>query len=144
MEENGVVVQIKDSTALIRAQRSTACDGCASKKSCHGEQTAGAETFIEAENPIGARVGDHVIFSVGAGSVIKAGLLLYLFPIISFITGVVLGQTAAVRIFPKHNPDLVSGVLGAVFLVLAFIGLKVYGFFIDKKTSFRPKILRVE
>lgn len=143
MEETGVVVQIKETTALIRAQRSTSCDSCAQKKSCHGD-ASDTDAFIEAENLIGARVGDHVVFTVSAGSVIKAGMLLYLFPIISFIVGVVLGQTVAVRVFPEQNPDLVSGVLGAVFLALAFIGLKVYGSLIDRKKAFRPQILRVE
>lgn len=85
-----------------------------------------------------------MVFTVSAGSVIKAGMLLYLFPIASFIIGVVLGQTVAVQVFPGQNPDLVSGVLGAVFLALAFAGLKIYSSFIDRKKSFRPQILRVE
>lgn len=143
MEETGTVIQLKGTTALIRAERSSSCDSCAQKKSCHGG-ASGTDAFIEAENLIGAQVGDHVVFSVSAGSVIKAGMLLYLFPIASFIIGVVLGQTVAVRVFPEQNPDLVSGVLGAVFLALAFAGLKIYSSFIDRKRSFRPQILRVE
>lgn len=143
MEENGIVIQIKNTTAVIRAQRSTSCDSCAQKKACHGD-TTGTEALIEAENPVGAKVGDRVVFSVGAGSVVKAGLLLYLFPIISFIGGVVLGQTLAARVFPMQNPDLVSGVLGVLFLALAFVILKVWGALMDRRKTFRPQILRVE
>jgi len=143
MEESGVVVQIKDTTAVIRAERSSSCDSCAQKKSCHGDPTA-TDAFIEAENTVGALPGDHVVFTVSAGTVIKAGVLLYLFPIISFIVGVVFGQTLATSVLPQYNPDLVSGVLGAVFLALAFVGLKLYSSFIDKKKSFRPRILRVQ
>ncbi len=143
MEESGVIVQLKGTMALIRAERSSSCDSCAQKKSCHGG-SSGTDAFVEAENRVGARVGDHVVFTVSAGSVIKAGLLLYLFPIISFIIGVVLGQTVAARLLPGQNPDLVSGVLGAVFLALAFAGLKIYGSLADRKRSFRPQILRVE
>lgn len=142
MEERGVVVQLKDGNALIRAERSSACENCASKKSC-STGGAGNEMFIEAANPVNARVGDRVIFAVGAGSVLKAGVLLYLVPVISFIAGVVLGQLASPR-FPDVNPDLIAGVTGAVFLLAAFMGLKIYSSKIDNKKSFRPQVLRVE
>ncbi|MFQ5737108.1 MAG: SoxR reducing system RseC family protein [Thermodesulfobacteriota bacterium] len=145
IEEHGIVVQLKGRTVLIKTRQSSACEGCASKKSCSSGQAAGEDAFIEAENTVGAEVGDRVVFSVGAGSVLKAGALLYLVPIISFIFGVVIGQTEAVgALLPGQNPDLVSGVLGIIFLALAFIGLKVYSAFLDKNTTFRPKVLRVE
>ncbi|MBI5643490.1 MAG: SoxR reducing system RseC family protein [Deltaproteobacteria bacterium] len=143
MEEYGLVVQIKRNAAVIKTQRSTACDGCASKKSC-GSGSAGSEVLLEVSNPVGAKVGDRVVFSVGTASILKAGLILYLAPILSFIAGVVLGQTVGTNIFPEQNPDLVSGLLGLVFLILAFIGLKVYNGIIDKSKTFRPQILRVE
>ncbi len=143
MEEHGIVVQDKKKTVLIKAQRSTACDNCASKRACASGST-GSEMLIEAENTIGAKVGDRVVFTVGTGSILKAGLLLYLVPILCFIAGVVLGQTAAKNLFPDQNPDLVSGVLGVIFLSLAFIGLKVYSSFIEKGSAFRPHVLRVE
>ena len=99
--------------------------------------------LIEADNPVGADVGDMVVFTVGAGSVLKAGLMLYLVPVISFIAGVVLGQTVSVRVLPGQNPDLVSGALGVIFLAAAFAGLKVYGSMMEKGKSFRPRVLRV-
>lgn len=145
MEEHGVIVQNKEHTVLIKAQRSTSCDNCSSKKSCHGGSTgSGDDLYIEAENPIGAKVGDRVIFSVSSGSVLKAGVLLYLFPILSFIAGVALGQAYVAGVFPSLNPDLVSGVLGVLFLALAFIGLKLYSRLIERGKAFRPHVLRVE
>ncbi|MBI5493038.1 MAG: SoxR reducing system RseC family protein [Deltaproteobacteria bacterium] len=143
MEEHGIVVQDKKRTVLIKAQRSTSCDSCASKKTC-ASGSADSEMLIEAENAVGAKVGDRVVFTIGTASILKAGLLLYLVPILCFIAGVVLGQTVAKNIFPAQNPDLVSGVLGVIFLALAFIGLKVYSSFIEKDKSFRPHVLRVE
>lgn len=143
MEEQGLVIQQKDRTVIIKAQRSTACDGCSSKKSCHSGGGSDTDTFIEAENPIGAKVGDRVVFSIGAASVIKAGLLIYLVPILSFIAGVVLGQIAAKNVFPGQNPDLVAGLLGLAFLILAFIGLKLYNKYLEKNKGFRPQVLRV-
>lgn len=132
-------------SALIKTRQSSACEGCSSKKSCSSGQDASGEGLLEADNPVGAKVGDSVIFTVGAGSVLKAGALLYLVPILSFILGVVIGQSGPViALLPGQNPDLLSGVLGAAFLALAFIGLKVYSAFLDKNRTFRPKVLRVE
>ena len=141
MEEHGLIVKEKGTTVIVKTQRGTACEGCASKRSCQaiGEE----EMLIEVENTVGAKVGDHVVFTVRAGSVLKAGVLVYLVPLLSFIAGVVLGQTVAAKLLPEENPDLVSGVLGVGFLVLAFVGLKLYGRRVEKDKSFRPHVLRV-
>lgn len=143
MEEQGTVVQVKEMTAVVKAQRSGSCDSCASKKSCHSGGSADEATFIEVDNSIGAKVGDHVVFAVGAGSVVKAGVLIYLVPILSFIGGVVLGQILSGPLFPETNHDLVAGAFGAAFLVIAFVGLKLYNRSLEGSRTMRPKILRV-
>lgn len=142
MEEHGLVVQIKGKNAVIKTQRTSACDNCSSKKSC-GTGGAGSDVLIELDNSIGARVSDRVTFSVGSASILKAGLIIYLVPVLSFIAGVVIGQVVSGYI-PGVNPDLVSGLLGAICLVAAFIGLKIYNAFLDRNSSFRAKILRVD
>lgn len=144
MEEHGTVVQRKERTVVIKAERTTSCDNCASKKSCHSGAGADNEILIEAEDLLGAKVGDRVVFSVSAGSVLKAGVLIYLVPVLSFIGGVVLGQTVITGALPGYNADLVAGVTGVVFLALAFLGLKGYGALSERKGSLRPRVLRVE
>ncbi len=140
MEEHGIVVQEKNSTALIKAKRGTACDSCSAKSACHSG--SGTEALIEAENSVGAKVGDNVVFSVASGSVIKAGMLLYLGPILSFIFGVVIGQAILKDIFPNYNADLISAVTGVVFLGIAFFGLRLFGLYAQRTNAYRPKILR--
>ena len=144
MEEHGIVVEKKERIAIIRAERTTSCDNCSSKKSCHSPGAVDNEILIEAEDPIGVKTGDRVVFAVSAGSVLKAGFLLYLLPIAFFIGGVVLGQTVLAGGLPGYNPDLVTGVTGLVFLGAAFLGLKVYGSLSERKGSLRPRVLRVE
>ncbi len=140
MEELGVVVQEKNSTVLVRAKRGTSCDSCSAKSSCHAD--GATEALIEAENNIGAKVGDNVVFSVAAGSVIKAGMLLYLGPVLSFIFGVVIGQAVLKDIFTNYNPDLISAVTGVVFLGIAFFGLRLFSRYARNKSAFMPQILR--
>jgi len=140
VEEHGIVTGVKGANAVIRAERTSSCDGCATKKTC--ATGANGEMCIEADNAVGAKTGDHVIFTIGSASVMKAGVLLYLVPVLSFIAGVVIGQIVSPYL-PGVNHDLVSGALGAVFLAAAFVGLKLYGRFLDKDQTMRPRILRV-
>jgi len=100
-------------------------------------------SVMEVDNTIGAKVGQNVIFTVGAGSVIKAGVLFYLVPVLSFIAGVVIGQSVLTRFFPGVNPDLVSGLFGAFLLIASFIGLKLYNRRLSRDNAFRARILRV-
>ena len=141
MEEHGVVVESKGAVVLIRAKRTSACDSCASSKSCHS--ISDEEMLVEADDPIGAEVGDRVIYEVSASAIIKAGMLLYLVPLLSFILGLVLGSVASPRYFTEQNPDLVSGIFGVVFLGAAFIGLKLYGRRLERDKSYRPHVLKV-
>ncbi len=99
--------------------------------------------LMEVDNTIGAEVGQDVIFTVGAGSVIKAGVLFYLVPVLSFIAGVVIGQAVLAGLLPNVNPDLVSGLFGAFLLIASFVGLKLYNRRLSKDSAFRARILRV-
>ena len=143
MEEHGIVIRKEGERAIIRAERTGACESCSSKKSC-AQTGSETEMLIEADDPVGVKAGDKVVFAVSAGSVLKAGVLLYLFPILSFIAGVVLGQAVLSGMLPGYNPDLVAGVSGLALLALAFIGLKVFSTLSERSRSMRPQVLRVE
>lgn len=141
MEENGIVIEDKGLTVMVRTQKKSSCDSCATKSLCQG--IGEDDMLIEAENSVGAKVGDHVVFSVKAGNILKAGVLLYLVPVLCFIFGVVLGQTLVAGYFPRQNPDLVAGVFGVVLLLAAFVGLKLYNRVLERDRSHMPRILRV-
>ncbi len=143
MEEHGIVIRKEGERAIIRAERTGACESCSSKKSC-AQTGSETEMLIEADDPVGVKAGDKVVFAVSAGSVLKAGVLLYLFPILSFIAGVVLGQAVLSGMLPGYNPDLVAGVSGLALLALAFLGLKVFSTLSERSRSMRPQVLRVE
>ena len=141
IEEEGIIIQVKGKTAVIKAERTSSCDSCSSRDTCVAG--SGKEMLIEADNPVDAKPGERVIFTIGRGSVIKAGLILYLVPVVSLIIGAVLGATVGKAYFPSQNPDLVSGVTALIFLALTFIGLKAYSKAIEKRRDFRPHVLKV-
>lgn len=141
IEEEGVILEIKDGTAIVRAQRTTNCDKCATKAVCHG--VSETDMLVEALNPVNAKVGDRVYISIGAGTVIKAGALIYLFPLIAFIFGAVVAQAWSERVVPHWNKDFVSAGAGFIFLVLTYAALSFYGNTAKTKKSYMPVILRV-
>jgi sigma-E factor negative regulatory protein RseC len=98
---------------------------------------------IEAENQAGAHVGDRVIFTVGAATLLKAGVLFYLIPLFGFIAGIVLGQVLSQTVAPVRNPDLLSAALGFLFLGLTLLGLRLYGKRAEKTKALRPRVIRV-
>ncbi len=135
------MIEVKDDTALIRAAKTGACEKCVSKKVCKG--ITDTEMLIEALNPVGASVGDEVIFTVGASTVLKAGVTMYLLPLLAFIAGVVAGQVAGGSILPGWDADLLSAVLGFAFLVFTYAGLYACSRITERKRSYMPTIIRV-
>lgn len=139
--EKGRVIELKNGKALIKTSKSSACESCATKQLC---MSSGEEDMvIEADNPVCAGKGDDVLFSVGSSTVMKTGVILYLLPILGFITGVVIGQKYLATILPEYNPDLVSAACGILLLILTFCGIRAYGRRSDRQGKFRPKIVKV-
>ncbi|MBI3753375.1 MAG: SoxR reducing system RseC family protein [Deltaproteobacteria bacterium] len=142
IEEQGTVIDIKGNIAYIKTEKGTSCESCVSRETCHG--TIGTnEVIIEAENVANAKFGDRVVVMVGTATLLKASFILYLGPIAGLIIGVVLGQIIVKQFAVNLNPDLLSGVLGALFLVIAFFGIRIYGKSLEKREGFRPVVVRV-
>ncbi len=141
IEEEGTVVEVRDDIAVIKAKRTTACEKCVSKKIC--QSVSETEMMVEAINPVGAHQGDEVVFTVGAATMLKAGVLIYLFPLLAFIAGVVVGQAVVPGITPELNKDLASTVLGFIFLTATYLLLSIYSKSAEKNRTYMARILRV-
>ena len=141
IEERGIVIEKKGNTVVIKAPKGGACERCVSKSLCH--TVSETEMVVEADDPVGVKVGDRVVFMVGTATMLKAGILFYLIPLFCFIAGVVIGQIVTREFYPGYNPDTVSTVLGFVFLFLSFIGLKIYSTVAEKRGSYRPRVIKV-
>lgn len=144
IEERGIIIAISGAeTATIKAKRSEVCEGCGTKDLCHDPEDD-ESTRLEALNPIGAKVGDEVGFTVGTATVIKAGILIYLFPLIGFIIGVVIVQALAGVLLPDGwNADLVSAILGLILLALTYLVISIYSKRSEKDSSTMPKITAI-
>lgn len=142
IEERGVVIDIKGNMAFVKTEKGTSCESCVARETCHGVIGAN-EVVIEAENAANARFGDRVVVMVGTATLLKASFILYLGPIAGLIIGVVLGQIIVRQFNVNLNSDLLSGILGALFLVMAFFGIRLYGKSLEKREGFGPVVVRV-
>ena len=87
------IVRVKALLAGGRAQvlhvRESACSGDCHK--CSGCGAAKEAILLEADNPIGAAVGDFVTISAASGPVLRAAAVLYMMPLLLFFLGYALG-----------------------------------------------------
>lgn len=141
VEEEGTILEIDGDLAILKAERSGLCDSCMTKEAC--ESIGGSEMRVEAVNTIGARVGDRVVFTVSPSELLRAGVVLYLVPLLGFIGGVILGQVAAANFFPDTDADLFSALLGFVLLFLTYGAIRVVSAKTDESGLKRPRIERV-
>lgn len=90
MEQLVRVRQIhRDGTATVLCIRESACSGDCHK--CSGCGAAKESILLQADNPIGAQVGDLVKVESATGPVLKAAAVLYMLPLILFFGGYAMG-----------------------------------------------------
>ena len=91
MEQTVRVVKIQDDgTALVMHVRESACSGDCHK--CSGCGAAKEAILFEADNSLGARVGDLVKVESETGPVLKAAAVMYMVPMALFFLGFALGD----------------------------------------------------
>ena len=112
------IVRVKSVTPDGRAQvlhvRESACSGDCHK--CSGCGAAKEAIVLEADNPIGAAVGDFVTISSDTGPVLRAAAVLYMMPLVLFFLGYALGEVAWGM----------GGLLGGLAFVLGIALVVVY------------------
>lgn len=139
--EEGTIVRIAGAVAWVKTKKSTACESCASRKSCN-VMGGGDEMEVEADNEAGAAVGDTVIMKFDTSPLLKATFLLYVFPILCMLGGAVIGQETASRF--GLPPSGFSAVVGFAFLAVSILFVRSKGNRMAQKKEYRPRIIRVK
>lgn len=78
-----------DGTAQVLCLRQSACSGDCHK--CSGCGAVEQKLFITAQNPIGAKPGETVRLRTETGPVLMGAAVLYILPLVLFLTGYCLG-----------------------------------------------------
>ena len=138
--EKGVVTKVGPATAWVKTTKTSACESCTARDSCH-TLGGGNEAEIEVINTAGAKEGDNVVIRFETSSLLKATFLLYVFPIILLVIGAVIGQQAAPYL--NFNPSGFSAVIGFSFFFAAVLTIKFKANRLARKNEYRPKIIKV-
>ncbi len=96
---------------------------------------------MEAVNTADARIGDRIVLSINANSLLKATFLLYVFPILAMIAGAVLGQM--VGLLRGVDPSGLSALFGLLFFGLAFVLIRLVGRRLSNDTRYQPEIIKI-
>jgi len=113
MGEVGEVIEIKGEEILVRHQRTGACASC--KICARGKDEN--EMIMRARNACDATVGDFVEVELQEGALIKAVAMAYGIPLVAIIMGFSVGYLI--------GGEFVAFTVGIVFMILAYIAMKV-------------------
>ena len=96
---------------------------------------------VEAINTAQASPGDQVLLTLEDQSLVKLSFLVYMFPILTLIAGVVLGQKVAPVM--GLRPELSSFGLGAILFGLAFLIVRKKDKKLEQTGAVIPKVARI-
>jgi len=144
IQERGTVMELKsESVAVILCQKSSSCKHCASMEMCHlGSDVDNKKILVEVGNNLGAKVGDTVRVETSSGKFLQSSFIVYIVPLIALFIGALTGKFIGESFELGLSPDLLSALIGVVFLVGSFMTIKV-GTKALPKEAYMPKIIEI-
>jgi len=138
MKEIGRVSKIiKEGLAEVEFKAGSACAKC-------GRCSMGVsgEMFIEAENKMGAKVGDMIEVEILPSSLLASSFLIYIVPIIFLVVGYFVGVSVHPLILSGLSLESFGIIFALLFMFISFILLKVYDRYLSQAGKPCAKILR--
>ena len=137
--EEGIVKEATSKKAVIRIMKTSACDHCGSRSSCH--VLSDREMVVEVSNELRAKVGDHVELRVPPGSLLKLSLLVYFLPVASLVIGAYVGGAWAKSL--GIQPTVASIVGAGLAMGIAFYLLRCFDRGERARGEYRPRMTRI-
>lgn len=121
MNQKGYIVEIVDEkTVKLKMQQHSACASCGKCAS----STDKKDIIVEADNNIGARVGDYVEVNMDSMNVIKAASIVYVIPLVVLLGGTIIPYSILISMNIDLNIELISGIIGMVLTVITYLIIK--------------------
>ena len=121
IDESAVVIETDGKTATVQMTKSSLCAHC----SLNCTEKSGS-MISEAENEVGAQVGDRVRLATNDKVYLNSVLLVLGLPILGLLIGAVVTSMILARINYPGNQQLLSLAVGAVLFLIAFIPARIY------------------
>ncbi len=138
--KEGIITTATLSQAWVKTVRSSECESCEAKDSCH-ESDNEKEIIVQVENTINAGIGDRVIIGFRTAQLLQLTFMLYVFPIILLIAGAAAGQIAAPII--HTNQSITSLFSGFVCFAIAFMIIRKLNDKLATQKKYMPFTIRI-
>ncbi len=129
MKEKGKVIAISASLAKISLEPSEACKNC---PACNVCRPAGSVRIVEAENEIGAKIGDEVYIETSSKIGLIAIFLLFGMPVILGLIGLLIGM---------RYGEIYSIFCGIAGFALGLLCAKIINNILGGRRKFLPHIV---
>jgi len=131
MQEMGRVIETTHYSARVLLQSCEACKTCSASYLC---RPSGNDRIIEAENSIGAHIGDEVYVEISSRIGFLALFLLFGLPVILGLTGLLIGA---------QQSDTYSLAYGIVGLACGLIIAKIVNNILSKNQKLLPRVIEI-
>lgn len=143
IEEQAQVVDIKEGKLLLQAQTKSACGSCAANKGCGTSllsKVVGRKfSQFQADNNLGAKVGDMVVVGIAEEALLKGSLVMYVVP----VAGMLIFALLAEFFIPvSADKDLLIAVSAVTGLGLGSLAARWYFQRQSSVQLFAPVVLR--
>lgn len=135
MKQCGLVIETLENTAKVRMQRHSSCAGCNACKMGSSEKPI----ELEALNTPKAAVGQMVEVEMEHQHVLLAAFLMYVFPLLFLVVGVVVGHYGLRALGVVQYADLFTALIAFAFTAAAYLILNRS----ERKQQFKEKMLPV-
>ena len=128
MEEEGRVIKVEGNFAQVEIEKKSTCRACG-LCSMRGKNTM----IAEAENTIGAKVGERVRIEIPSSVILKGAFLFFYIPLMALISGILL----EIKVTNLPTGGLT---LGLSLFILSFVFSWLYNRKTKAKNLYRSKI----
>ncbi len=135
MKQCGLVIETLENTAKVRMQRHASCAGCNACKMGASEKPI----ELEALNPRKASTGQMVEVEMEHQHVLLAAFLMYVFPLVFLVVGVVVGHYGLRAMGVIKYADVFTALIAFAFTAAAYLILNRS----ERKDKFKEKMLPV-
>ena len=125
----------------VTVERGEACHACQAKGACQALGGQTRDIVLTVDNELDAAPGDRVRITMAETAVIKASLVLYLFPALGLVGGAAVGWALAGPMGWSNDPPAILGALGG--LVLGFVASWLVGSRMARNKTFAPRLTAI-
>lgn len=125
----------------VTVERGEACHACQARGACQALGGQTRDIVLLVDNDLDANPGDRVRITMAETAVIKASLVLYLFPALGLIGGAAAGFAVGESLELPTDPSAIFGALGG--LILGFLVSWLMGSRMSRNKAFTPRLTAI-